>query len=423
MCGVVGWYNRDGRPVEPQALKRMTDTLVHRGPDNSGVWCKGPTGLGHRRLSIRDLSASGHQPMADPDGKVVVSYNGEIYNERELREELERDFGVQFRTTCDTEILPHACLAWGDAMFARLEGMFAIALWDESAQRLVLARDGIGIKPLYYAELANTVLVGSEVKAILASGCVNAEIEPDALHCFLAAGYPGPARSLLRDVKQVPPGCVVSFSSAGSEQRCFWRPGRHAEIREAEPALELLSSALDEVVTSQLISDVPLGVLQSGGIDSSLVTLTLGRHRARPPLFTASFTERSHDETGLANAVAKKAGLPLKTIPVETGSGLENAFRSTVYHFDGQCADTGSLGFYLLSAAVRRCTTVALSGDGGDEFFGGYDTYRATRAAESVGRFVPAKVAAAIGRLGYYASPRDEGRLPRTTVAARFFSA
>lgn len=420
MCGIVGWYNRDGRPVDARALARMADVLAHRGPDDSGIWCQGAIGLGHRRLSIRDLSVAGHQPMADPEGNVIVSYNGELYNERELRSSLERGFGVRFHTTCDTEILPHAYLAWGDAMFDRLEGMFAIALWDQRAQRLVLARDGIGIKPLYYAVSTNRILLGSEVKAILASDCVEPEIEPEALHCFLAAGYPGPSRSLIRDIRQVPPGSVVALSSNKCEQWQFWQPARNPQIDNAETALEMLSAALGEVVGSQLISDVPLGVLQSGGIDSSLVTLALKRGRAAPPLFTASFHERSHDETALANAVAKTAGLSVRAVSVDARPNLEGAFRSIVYHFDGQCADTGALGFYLLSAAVRRESTVVLSGDGGDEFFGGYDTYRATRVAETVRRVFPARMAGAIGRMGYYASPLDEGRLPRTNLAARF---
>ena len=421
MCGIVGWYNRDGRPVDACALTRMTDTLVHRGPDDSGVWCEGAIGLGHRRLSIRDLSVAGHQPMADPGGHVIVSYNGELYNERGLRSALEREFGVRFHSTCDTEILPHAYLAWGDAMFGRLEGMFAIAVWDQRAQRLLLARDGIGIKPLYYVELANKIIFGSEVKAILASDCVRPEIEPEGLHCFLAAGYAGPSRSLIRDVRQVPPGVVVAFSSHKCEQWQFWKPVRDPQIDNTETALEMLTSALREVVGSQLISDVPLGVLQSGGIDSSLVTLALKRGRTTPPLFTASFSERSHDETTLARTVADKAGLAVRTVAVDAHCDLEDAFRSIVYHFDGQCADTGALGLYLLSAAVRRESAVVLSGDGGDEFFGGYETYQATRMAETARHVIPAKLASAIGRMGYYASPLDEGRLPRTRLAARFF--
>ena len=421
MCGVVGWYNRDGRPIDSPTLTRMADTLMHRGPDDGGIWCNGGIGLGHRRLSIRDLSAAGHQPMSDPDGKIIVSYNGEIYNDRELRSTLGREFGVRFRTTCDTEILPYAYLAWGDAMFSRLEGMFAIALWDQRLQRLLLARDGIGIKPLYYADLGDKVLFASEVKAILASGCLKPEIEPESLHCFLAAGYAGPSRSIIAGVRQVPPGGVVAFSRAGYEQSQFWQPARSPQIHDVESGLEVLSHALREVVESQLISDVPVGVLQSGGIDSSLVTLSLRADRAGPRVFTASFSERSHDETDFANAVARNAGLSIQTVPVDSHQDLESAFRSVVYHFDGQCADTGALGSYLLSGAVGRHSKVVLSGDGGDEFFGGYDTYRATRMAETIRRLVPAKAAGAIGRAGYYMSPLNEGRLPPARVAARFF--
>lgn len=421
MCGVVAWYNLDQRPVDFRALKRMTDTLVHRGPDDAGIWCESAIGLGHRRLSIRDLSDAGHQPMSDPDGKIVVSYNGELYNDAELRRSLARDFGVRFRTSCDTEILPHAYLAWGDAMFGRLEGMFAIALWDSHLRRLVLARDGIGIKPLYYARLANKVLAGSELKAILASECVEQEIDPGALHCLLAAGYPGPAKSLVRHVQQVPPGSAVAFSPEGAAQWTFWRPVRDPQFKDMEPALDLLSNALEEVVASQLISDVPLGVLQSGGIDSSLVTLATARGRSGPPLFTASFSERSHDETDLAKAVAEKAKLPIQVVSVESNPDMESVFRSSVYHFDGQCADTGALGLYLLAAAVRRVTTVVLSGDGGDEFFGGYQTYSATRIAEWVRYLLPKGLASVIGRRAYCAAPLDEGRLPRSSVMARFF--
>jgi len=421
MCGIVGWFNRDGRPVDARALKRMAETLVHRGPDDYGLWCEAMIGLGHQRLAIRDLSPGGHQPMVGPGGDIVVSYNGEIYNDRELRVELERDFGVWFRTTCDTEILPHAYRAWGDAMFGRLEGMFALALWDQRSQRLLLARDGIGIKPLYYASLGDAVLVGSEVKAILAAGDGRPRIDCEALHSFLAAGFPGPSASLIQGVRQVPPGSVVAFAARDTKQWRFWQPTRNPEIADTELAVERLTKTLDEVVASQLVSDVPLGVLQSGGIDSSLVTLAVGRCGLRPPLFTASFAERSHDETNLAAAVARKAGLPMQAISIERGSDLEKAFRAVVFHFDGQCADTGALGLYQLAAAVRRKSKVVLSGDGGDEFFAGYDTYRATRAAEAMRRLVPAKAAALLGRVGYYAAPRNEGRLPASAVIARFF--
>ena len=419
MCGISGWFNSDGRPVDPALLSAMSATLTHRGPDGSGLWHEGRIGLAHRRLAIRDLSPGGHQPMSDPAGRVFVTYNGELYNDRELRGELEREFGFSFRTTSDTEILPYAYLAWGDAMFERLEGIYAIGLWDREKKRLLLARDGIGIKPLYYAQEKAAVLFASEPKGILASGLVHPELDPEALHTFLAAGYAGPKSSLIRSVRQVPPGTILAFSATGKTERQFWRPQRRPEINDLDSALSALQQSLGEVVESQLVSDVPLGVLQSGGIDSSLISLSLGRLGLRAPLFTAGFAERSHDETDLARQVAIAAGLPQQVIATDSSPDLDAVFRSVVYHFDGQCSDTGALAFYQLSAAVRRHTTVVLSGDGGDEFFCGYETYAATRMAEVVRRLVPSGVARTLGRAAYRANARNESRLPLAAVAAR----
>jgi asparagine synthase (glutamine-hydrolysing) len=398
----------------------MAAALIHRGPDGSGLWHEGAIGLAHRRLAIRDLSPAGRQPMADRSGRIVVSYNGEIYNDRELRAELERGYGFKFHTSCDTEIIPYAYLAWGDAMFDRLEGLFAFGLWDREKQRLLLARDGIGIKPLYYADTEDAILFASEVKGILASGAVDTDLDPQALHTFLAAGHAGTAMSLVRGIRQVAPGSVVAFTADGRENWQFWRPRRTPQIGDLDTALSGLQTALDAVVKSQLVSDVPLAVLQSGGIDSSLISLTLGRSGLMAPLFTASFSERSHDETALAREVAIAAGLPHRIVATDTTHNLEAAFRAVVYHFDGQCADTGALAFYQLSGAVREHSTVVLSGDGGDEFFCGYETYAATRAAEFARRIVPGGLARIIGRAAYWANARNESRLPLTALAARF---
>jgi asparagine synthase (glutamine-hydrolysing) len=420
MCGIAGWFNRGGRTVDAKALAAMSAALIHRGPDGDGLWSEGAIGLAHRRLAIRDLSPNGRQPMADPTGRIVVTYNGEIYNDRELRGNLERNFGFEFRTSCDTEILPYAYLAWGEAMFERLDGFYALGLWDRDERRLLLARDGIGIKPLYYAASGDAVLFASEVKGLLASGRVTSELDPDALHTFFAAGHAGTTRSLIEGVQQVPPGSVVSFTATKRVERQFWRPYRAPKITDLETALGRLERALDEVVESQLVSDVPVAVLQSGGIDSSLISLTLGRRGLKTQLFTASFADRSHDETNYARLVAAAAGLPLRTIECDTSHDLEAAFRAVVYHFDGQCADTGALAFYQLAGSVREYSTVVLSGDGGDEFFCGYETYSATRAAEVARRVVPPWFARLVGRLAYRANTRNEGRLPLAAMAARF---
>lgn len=420
MCGIAGYFRRDANPVDEGIVRRMTDQLVHRGPDDSGVWVERNIGLGHRRLSIRDLSSAGRQPMLDPTGRVVVSYNGEIYNDLELRRELEADFGFTFRTRTDTELLPVGYLAWGEGLFDRLEGMFAIALWDRQQQRLLLARDGVGIKPLYYLADKAKVLFGSELKAILSSGECIKKINPDSLHTYLAAGFPGPGASLVQGVAQVRPGTFLSFTEGGTYEHTFWRPSRTGEIQNLEQALDEFSGLFPAVVKSQLISDVPTGVFQSGGIDSTLVSLTARNLHTAPPLFTAAFADVSHDESELAAEVARAAGLKQHILSVDKADDPVAALRTIAYHFDGQCADTGAYAFYQLCREVRKHSTVVLSGDGGDEFFAGYDTYTASQVAESMSPWLPSPLLALIGRAAYFIGASDESRLPLPAVVSRF---
>jgi len=420
MCGIAGIYYRSARTVDPIMLRCMMDQLIHRGPDDSGMWTERNIGLGHRRLTIRDLSSAGRQPMLDPSGLVVVSYNGEIYNDRELRRELENDYGFRFHTHTDTEILPMGYLAWGDALFKRLEGMFAIALWDRQRQRLVLARDGIGIKPLYYCADGTKVVFGSELKAILASSPCGIKIDPAVLHTFLAAGFPGPGNSLVQGINQVRPGTILSFTAKSAKEDVFWRPRRSGEIDRLDDALDGFCTLFPDVVNSQLVSDVPLGILQSGGIDSTLVSLTVKNYNANVPLFTAGFREASHDETELAAQVAQAAGLSQRFLMVEDDQQPIETFRAIVNHFDGQCADTGAYAFYRLCEEVRKNSVVVLSGDGGDEFFGGYDTYRASQYAERLRSWLPPLLWNVVGRRAYYIGARDESRITTTAVASRF---
>jgi asparagine synthase (glutamine-hydrolysing) len=421
MCGIAGIFNRFGAGVDRSILTRMAQSLRHRGPDGDGFWIEGAIGLAHQRLAIRDLSAAGRQPMCDAENRVFVTFNGEIYNDQELKAELERDFGFRFRTTCDTEVLPYAYLAWGDAMFSRLEGMFAIGLWDRAAGRLVLARDAIGIKPLYCVEVNNSVLFASEVKGLLASGALTLCLDPAALHTFFAAGHVGNRSSLVTGVQQVPPGSIISFTKRTKREFQFWRPMRTGQIDDLDDAIDEFTLRLDQVVTSQLVADVPISILQSGGIDSSLISMTVARNGGDPTLYTAGFSEFSHDETALASQVAEASGLKHKVISVDRGQDLENAFVSTVHHFDGQSADTGALGFYQIAAAVRRYSKVVLSGDGGDEFFGGYETYAATRVAEFCRPILPPLLAGMVGKWAYRAGRGTEARLPASAILARFF--
>ena len=420
MCGIAGIFHRDGRPVDRDTLAAMTRALAHRGPDGEGLWLEGGVGLGHRRLAIRDLSEAGHEPMSDASGRVTISFNGEIYNDRAIRRELEGQFGYAFRSTCDAEVVPLGYLAWGEEIFRRLEGMFAVALWDARDRKLILARDGIGIKPLYFSDTGTTVRFASELKGLVADPGQARAIAPAALHGFLAQGYAAPDGSLLDGVEQVGPGTYCVFDHRGRRDTQYWRPVRRPDITRLEDGVEAFGRLWEEVVDDTLVSDVPVGVLQSGGIDSSLVSMELAGRRRDVPLFTAAFQETSHDEAAAAGSVGRSAGLQHHVVPVSEPASPEARFREIVHHFDGQVADSSAYAFYPLAAAVRRQVTVALSGDGGDEMFGGYPTYRASRLASALSPFVPRGLAAALGRAAFRVAGRSEARLPAAEVVGRF---
>lgn len=417
MCAITGLWHRDGRPVDPAILDKLTDVLAHRGPDGRGTWHDGAIGFGHRRLAIRDLSELGRQPMSDPSGRIVITFNGEIYNDAELAAELERDFGLKRRSQCDSEVIPLGYAAWGEKVFERLEGMFAIALWDARSEVLFLARDAAGIKPLYVFEERRFICFASEVKGLVAHPSMPRRIDRRALHEYLALGYTAPDRSLLADVTQVPPGTVRRYTRQDSRDRCFWRPRRSGEITSMDEACEAVDATLRKVVSDMLISDVPIGVLQSGGIDSTLITTSLAGRDV--PLFTAQFSGVSHDETHLAARVAAASRQRHTLVPIDSGNDPVLTFHEMVRACDGQLADSSSFALVLLSRAIRRQVTVALSGDGADEFFGGYQTYRATRAARAASRLVPAGMLRALGRL-CFSFGGGGARYPLNETAGRF---
>lgn len=420
MCGIAGLLNFDGRPADPGRLKRMADAVAHRGPDDEGLWIDGPVGLAHRRLAIRDLSAAGHQPIQDPMQRVTVTYNGELYNDGALREALIADAGAQFRGYCDAEVLPTGLAAWDTALLPRLEGIYAFAAWHSGQRSLTLVRDHAGIKPLFYLRTPTALYFASEIKGILAALDDAPAIDAANLHRFLAQGYVSPEETTLTGVRQVPPGSSVTISHQGEMTvERFFRPHRSGELANLDEAVEEFLALWEQVIDDQLISDVPVGILQSGGIDSSLVSFGLSRQR-RVPLFTASFSERSHDETELARAVAESTGRRLHTVPVQGDRPAETVLRNVVHAFDGQVADASAYAFYQLAAAVREHVSVALSGDGADEFFGGYQTYRASRVAGLMQPFAPAGLARRVSRMCYRAAAGREGRLPMADVAFRF---
>ena len=419
MCGIAGILNLNGRSVDTAVLERMNAALVHRGPDAGETWRDGAIGFAHRRLAIRDLTDAGRQPMSDPSGRITVTYNGEIYNEAALRAELRRDFGTVFRSHCDTEVLPAGYLAWGEGLFSRIEGIFAIGLWDKAEKRLILARDSIGTKPLFFSLVAGTVRFASEIKGILADPAHPRAFDAEGLHRFLAMGYVGPNATTMRHIRKVEPGSLTVYENAQEALRRFWQPRRVYGFRKLDEAVDAFLPLFDQVVSDQLISDVPVGILQSGGIDSSLVAYSVAK-RGKFPLVTASFAEQSHDESKVAALVAQQTALPHRIVPVSEDPDPAATLTRVVHHFDGQVADESAGPLLLLTAELRRNSTVALSGDGADEFFGGYPTYRASLLAERFGGAIPASIARTVGKLMYAASGANETRLPATALLSRF---
>jgi asparagine synthase (glutamine-hydrolysing) len=419
MCGIAGIFHLDGAPADTGFGQRMNDSLSHRGPDGEGLWADGPILLAHRRLSIRDLSASGRQPMFSADSSVVITYNGEIYNDDDLADKLARETGFSRRTSCDAEIIPAAYLAWGEDAFARFEGMFAIALWDREKRKLLLARDGIGIKPLHYFSDDRFVCFASEIKALLANPMIPRRLSaPDVAH-MLGSGYTAPNRTLLENVRQVDPGSVVSIDRTGVRQRRYWQPARRGEIKDLGLASKRLVSTLREVVEDQLVSDVPVGVLQSGGVDSSLVSLSLpASHEV--PLFSVRFSERSHDESELVNEIASLSKRKITWVDLPQGGDAESSFRQVVRAVDGQLADSSALAALKLAEVTSDHVKVALSGDGGDEFFGGYPTYRATQIASPLQRLLPRTAWGALARSARLMARPSDTRIPASEQIYRF---
>ena len=392
MCGIVGvaarrpWENRD-------RLVTMRDTMRHRGPDDAGTWwsADGCVGLAHRRLSIIDLSTNGHQPMSDADGALWLTYNGEIYNHRELRSDLE-GLGYRFRTSSDTEVLLSAYRNWGLECLGRLNGMFAFALYDMHHRKLILARDRAGEKPLFYRATGDQLVFASELKAIMAEPSLGRVVDPVALQRYLAYGYvPGEA-CLLAGVRKLPAAHIATYDLDTGAFSCdeYWRlpePGsRPADSPEALDAA--LEWALRDSVRQRLVADVPVGILLSGGVDSSLVTAMAARVSGRVKTFTISFAGHdAYDEAEYARRVAKHFGTDHTELVAEP-STIE-LLPELARQYDEPLADSSMVPTYLVSRLVRRHAAVALGGDGGDELFGGYLHYSWLLRQNRLRRAVP----------------------------------
>jgi len=378
MCGIAGIYDpHHSLGVSGDVIRRMTGVVRHRGPDEDGFFEAPDLALGMRRLSIIDL-ATGRQPVVNEDGTVHAVYNGEIYNFREIRDDLEAR-GHRFRTRTDSEVIVHAWEEDGADCVRRFRGMFAFALWDSRARTLLLARDRLGIKPLHYFAQGNALLFGSEIKSILCHPKVSPEIDLEALDYFFTYRYIPDPITIFRGIRKLPAGHVLEARDGKIEERAYWDvPLPDEETANAADLPERLLALLDESVRMRLISDVPLGAFLSGGIDSSSVVASMARAMKEPvKTFSIGFEEEGFDEVGYARITSKRYSTDHYERVV--GSADFETLDRIVGFFDEPFGDISSVPTYLLSRLARERVTVVLSGDGGDELFAGYERYRVDR--------------------------------------------
>lgn len=391
MCGIVGAAG--DITISRGLLVEMRDTLRHRGPDDEGFWISPDhrVGLGHRRLAIIDLSEAGRQPMSAAGGSLQIVFNGEIYNYLELRTELQ-SLGHRFHTETDTEVILEAYRAWDSDCLRRLNGMFAFALYDDSQKRLLLARDPAGEKPLFYRQTTRALAFASELKALLADPACPRELDPESLDYYLAFGYVPGHRCILRGMHKLPQGHALSFDVTTGRARtwAYWSlPDSNIRPASEEDLLAELERLLLDSVRLRLIADVPVGVMLSGGIDSSLVTAMAARASSkRIKTFTISFPgQGSFDEAPYARAVAEHFDTDHAVLAAEPTT--VDLLPELARQYDEPIADSSIVPTYLVSRLIRREATVALGGDGGDELFGGYPHHRWAQRQARIGKWIP----------------------------------
>jgi asparagine synthase (glutamine-hydrolysing) len=378
MCGIAGFTRLSGGEAEP--LRDAVRSIHHRGPDQNGLYVSDAVALGAVRLKILDLEG-GDQPIRSDDGSTVIVFNGEIYNFVELRRELESK-GHRFHSRCDTEVVLRAWIEWRHDCFRRLNGMFAVALWEEGDRRLVLARDRMGIKPLYVARRGADLHFGSEVKAILAHPDIERRIDPVGLSHYLSLNYIPQPRTMLEGIEKLAPGTWLEWRDGQVRTEAYWKLEFRPRPWTLPDAKAELDSLLDRSVREHLVSDVPLGVWLSGGVDSSTITHYASRHFAgKLKTFSVSFQGRSFDESPYFRTVARHYDTDHHELDLAPDLDFPSAIARMVHHADEPSADAGALPVWYLSEMTRRHATVALSGEGADELLGGYATYLADRYA------------------------------------------
>lgn len=387
MCGIAGIIDSKGQVIDITLLKKMADTLRHRGPDNEGFYLtpprqrfKGPSaGLGHRRLSIIDLECGG-QPLSNEDKTIWVILNGEIYNFQELRKELE-DIGHTFRTKSDTEVIVHAYESFGEDCVKRLDGMFAFALWDEPRGRLILARDRVGKKPLLYAKIGEKFIFASEFRSLLAYPEIEVKVNPQAIHHYLNFLYIPAPLTAFEGIRKLLPGHILIYEKGEISIKKYWGLQFLPKIKISDgEAQERIFELLSRAVKARLVSDVPLGGLLSGGVDSSIIIALMSEISGRTiKTFSIGFQESDYDERPFARIVAKRFLTDHHEFVVKMDA-LE-ILPKLIEHFGEPFGDSSALPTYYLSKMTRQEVTVALNGDGGDEMFAGYLRYSGNRLA------------------------------------------
>ncbi|MFO0706482.1 MAG: XrtA/PEP-CTERM system amidotransferase [Nitrospira sp.] len=388
MCGLCGLFNvGSNEPVSRSLLKAMADTIVHRGPDAEGFYTSGAIGLAHRRLSIIDLEG-GQQPMASPDGSVVVVFNGEIYNFPELRHQLEQK-GYRFHSKSDTEVIIYLYQEVGEQCFEQLRGMFAIALWDANRRQLVLARDRVGKKPLFYYYDGARCAFGSEMKTLLEVPGIPTELDLEAVSDYFSLLYVPAPKSIFKHIRKVKPGHYAVISEKGFREVEYWDlTFAHVEEKSESRWIEELLALYREAVRIRLMSDVPLGAFLSGGVDSSSV-VALMSELVGEPVITSSigFKEKEFDELDYARMIAERFNTKHHEQVVEPDAAA--IISKLVWHYDEPFADSSAVPTYYVSKVAREHVTVALSGDGGDEFFAGYRRYKLDVRENAIRNLIP----------------------------------
>lgn len=400
MCGIAGFTHRSGAParlVIPEAAR----CIHHRGPDQSGTYESRMASLGAVRLKIIDL-AGGDQPMRANNGDTVIVFNGEVYNHAEVRAELE-SLGVRFESHCDTEVVLRAYVHWGKAALPRLRGMFAFAIWTESERRLLLARDRLGIKPLYLYRREEDIYFGSEIKTLLAHPEIDRRIDVTGLNLYLSLNYIPGTHTMLEGIEKLPPGTWLEWQDGRVTQDAYWRIEFDPRPIALEDAKQELDALLRSSIKEHLVSDVPLGVWSSGGIDSSTVVHYASEAAGRQlKTFSVSFQGRSFDESPWFREIAAKYGTDHHEFDLHPEAEIQDVIEQMPYYSDEPSSDAGAVPVWFLSKMSRQHVTVALSGEGADELFGGYQTYLADEYARKL-RMLPSGLrkagSAAVGLL------------------------